>query len=523
MDDPEKILGQALQHLHDQRFASADALLQGLVRVSPMHAEAWHLLGISQAQQGQLEIAIQFLRKASALNSDSPALHTDLGNALMLAKQLGDALTAFAHALALDPDNAVAHSNRANTLKELGRYSDARAGYETALQLNPGFVDAHSNLGVLFKELGQFEESVTHFRNAIRVNPGYFDAHNHLGVALHYLGHQDSAVKCFRTALTLKPDHPEAAFSLGCCLLLKGEFTEGWLLYEYRRKLNRDIHESYRRFDGHREWDGHCGPPAKTLLIWSEQGLGDTLQFCRYAQLVADSNTRVFLEVQKTLKTLLSTSLKNITVLGHGDPLPDFDFHCPLLTLPKLLAIQPENPRSSTPYLFAGPGYRDTQSSRPRKPASSRIGVVWSGNAHPFLANDHRRSIPFALFRQLFAVNAQWISLQKEMHSIDQPHVQQSELQDHSSSIRDFADTAALMDTVDLVISIDTSVAHLAGAMGKPVWTLLPYVADWRWLLDREDSPWYPTMRLFRQPAMGDWPSVLHRVKLELQKWLDGK
>lgn len=523
MPDPAPILDQAIQHLQSRRFAEAEELLQQMISHDPQRAEAWHIFGILHAQQGRTQKAIECLHKALCIAPDSPALHTDLGNVLKLANKTADALAAYDKALALDPDNVAAHGNRANVLKELNRFSEAQAGYETALRLNPDFVDAHSNLGLLLIELGQFDESVAHCRNAIQVNPESFDAHNHLGLAQLHLGLHDRAIECFRKALTLKPGHPEATFSLACCLLLKGEFTEGWALYEWRRRFNSVIHESYKRFDSHREWDGLCGPPKKTLLIWSEQGLGDTLQFCRYAQLVADPDTRVFLEVQQPLKSLLATSLKKITILGHGDPLPDFDFHCPLLTLPKLLAIQPEHPRSSTPYLFAEPGYRGTQPPRPCKPAPSRIGVVWSGNPHPFAANDHRRSIPFTLFKQLFSDEYEWVSLQKEVAPADQSLIKQTKLQNCSSTIHDFADTAALIETVDLVISIDTSVAHLAGAMGKPTWTLLPYVADWRWLLDREDSPWYPTMRLFRQPAAGDWPAVLHRVKTELQKWPDEK
>jgi hypothetical protein len=330
------------------------------------------------------------------------------------------------------------------------------------------------------------------------------------------LGRYDDALQSYQQASALKPDFANVQWNEGFCRLLLGDFAKGWEKYESRWQIE-DICKP-RDFSQPR-WSGDTDVQDKTILLYAEQGLGDTLQFCRYVELLADLGAKVFLEVPASLKTLL-TSLRGVSgFISRGDDLTGIDYHCPLLSLPLACQTRLETIPANIPYLFSQPDKVQRWHDRLGQKTQPRVGVVWSGNsAHK---NDRNRSLPLPELLTLRTADWQLISLQKELRGSDAALLaEQPVLQHYGEQLRDFSDTAALIELMDVVISVDTSVAHLAAAMGKPTWILLPYAPDWRWLLEREDSPWYPTVRLFRQTRHGDWHSVLERVTDELNKAL---
>jgi tetratricopeptide (TPR) repeat protein len=540
MSTLEQELQLALELLQDGRPAKAAQLLEKVAAKRPPSAPVLHMLGVALAQQANWPRALDCLRHAIALDSNSAFLQADLGNILSLAGRPEEALAAFDRAVALDAGNASHHSNRANVLSALGRNDEALADYDAAIALAPDFVDALYNRALLLQKLQRLDEAgagfsrvlslnaehagahnglghvrlmeghylsaIPHFEAAIARQPGYADAHHNLGFARYHLAQYDEALSAFRRSLAARPDSSVTRFGAACCLLASSQFAEGWPLYESRRDL------ASGRPDGPfqvPEWQGeNCG----RLLIRAEQGLGDTLQFCRYAKTVADRGIRVWLQVQPTLTALLANLDRRITVLAQDDALPAVDRQCDLLSLPRIFEWQSPLPVDRTPYLAANGGPKDILTHLPPADGRRRIGLVWNGNPHPFFAHDHRRSIPFAQFRQILTPDLMGVCLQKDISDTDRTALQSAGVTVMSDHLQDFSDTAALVDAMDLVVSIDTAVAHLAGAMGKPVWILLPHVADWRWLLDRQDSPWYPSARLFRQTANGDWSTVITAV-----------
>lgn len=544
MSTLDRNLQTALAHLQDGQVAEAVRLLEQAAAEHPQSTSALHMLGVALAQQAQWARALDCLHRAVALDRDSASLQADLGNVLALAGRRQEALTAFDRAIASDPGNASHHSNRANVLSALGRDDEALAGYETAIAFAPDFIDAlynralllqkgqrfddagaafasvialdtnhagaHNGLGYTRLMQGQHEAAIPCFEAAILRQPGYADAHHNLGFARYHLAQYADALAAFRRSLAARPDSHGTQFGAACCLLARGEFAEGWPLYEARRGLSLTQSGRTSRIP---EWQGEtCG----SLLLRAEQGLGDTLQFCRYAKTVADRGIRVWLEVQPPLKTLLAGLDPRITVLTQGDALPAIERQCDLLSLPRILKWRSPIPVDRSAYLTAEARHKDILKHIPPANGRRRVGLVWNGNPHPFFAHDHRRSIPFALFRDILTADVQGICLQKDIRETDRTALAADGVTELSAQLRDFSDTAALVDAMDLVISIDTAAAHLAGAMGKPVWILLPHVADWRWLLDRTDSPWYPSARLFRQPVNGDWSAVITSVRQAL-------
>lgn len=514
-DDTVNVVPEQLQR---GAFAEAEASCRAILASRPAHHEALHMLGLAVAQQGRLEEAVGHIQAAIALRRDVPALHSNLGNVQKLLGRQEAALASFDTALALAPDYAEAHSNRGNVLRELGRDDEALADYDAAIALAPHFADAHYNRGVVLQGMDRPLDALESYQAAINRAPAYAQAHNNRGLALQTLGRHDEALAAFAAASRLRPDYAEAHLHEGFCRLAAGDFRRGWPKYEYRRRLPGFPGRADR--PPHLLWPGAALRAGTTVLLWAEQGLGDTLQFCRYAAVAADRGARVVLEVQPALKSLLRNTPGIDSIHAQGEPAPDFDFHSPLLSLPLLAGTDFSNMPAAVPYVHADPQRIQKFSARLGEKRRPRIGVVWSGNPSPYDRNDHRRSIPFEQFARLLHPAVQWVSLQKETREQDRRLSVNSGVIDVQDDIRDFADTAALAGLMDRVISIDTAVAHLAGAMAKPLWVLLPQQADWRWFRERQDSPWYPTATLFRQAQPGDWSDVLARVAVALQAWL---
>jgi len=404
-----------------------------------------------------------------------------------------------------------------------GRLAEAATSFQEALRLRPDFSEAYNNLGNVLSALGRFIEAVASYREALRLKPDSPVPHNNLGNVLRDLGRYTEAEASYREALRLQPDYPDAHSNLGYVLLLTGSFAEGWEECEWRWKTAH-MSGGVRDFSAPL-WNGE--PVGdRTILLHAEQGLGDTLQFCRYIPPIAAS-ARTVLEVQPPLIRLLSRLPGIAQIVARGDPLPTFDLYCPLLSLPRALGTTLDTIPGVSPYLSADPTVAAFWRGRFVGLGGLRVGIVWAGGrtlAPMLAAVDQRRSIALDMLAPLGEVSGiSWISLQKgEPAAQTAKPPQGMALHDFTADLHDFADTAALVDGLDLVITVDTAVAHLTGALGKPVWLLNRFDTDWRWLWGRDDSPWYPTLRQFRQPTPGDWNRVIGAVRDALSQLAAG-
>lgn len=388
------------------------------------------------------------------------------------------------------------------------------ASYERALEIDPHFTDSLLNRGNVLQDMGRVEEALAAYDEILAVKGDSPAIWNNRGNVYEAMRRYQDALHCYDRSLALDANYGPAQWNRALLNLQYGNLRDGWQGYESRwhnELLN--VYNENRHFT-EPLWLGADSLEGKTILLFAEQGLGDTLQFCRYAPLVKARGAHVLLEVQPPLVGLLGSLAGVDRVIAKGDELPAFDFQCPLMSLP--LAFGTEVDTIPAPERYLAPDQRrvTTWSARLGPRRRPRVGLVWSGNVQH--ANDHNRSIPFAQLAPLFAQNCDFFSLQKEYRKDDIALLDASAVTRMDALLFDFADTAALAEQMDVVIAVDTSVAHLAAALGKPVWLMLPNVADWRWLTERGDSPWYPSMRLFRQPARGDWDSVIAALAREL-------
>jgi hypothetical protein len=421
------------------------------------------------------------------------------------AKVLGEVLAA-------DSDNPDALHLMGVTAHRVGLSESAVGLIERAIRLKPREPRYHSNCGEIYRRMGKLDLAIAHLRQSLSLDPRYSMAHGNLGSALLDQGKIIPAINSFRAAIRLDPNNPEAHWNLSLALLLTGNFEEGWREYDWRWEASQ---KQAKRTYPQPQWDG-SDLSGRTILLYSEQGLGDALQFIRYVPLVAARGGRVVVECRPELKRLLE-SMPGIVLTATGESLPQFDVHLPILSLPRVFGTTLENIPAQVPYLSPAPDLvRRWQERAGFGRDRLNIGLAWAGNRSH--VNDRNRSIPFDTFLPLLDVpGVAFYSLQKGDGAEASPGRQMNpSVVDLTGDLVDFEDTAALVSHLDLLISVDTAVAHLAGALAKPVWTLLPYVPDWRWMLERDDSPWYPTMRLFRQTTPGDWASVIRSVAGEL-------
>ena len=461
------------------RLAEAEPLYLAILHEVPAHFDALHLIGVVRQQQGRDAEAIAFIDRA----------------------------------LALRPDNAAALSNRALSLRALGRAHEALACCDRALAVKPDFADAHNNRGLALAALKRPAEALKSYEAALSHAPAHIDALNNCGIALFEVNRLDEALVCFDRVLALRPGHVHGSWNRAQVLLLMGDFARGWPEHEGRLASNPGLNRGFTQ----PLWLGDAPLAGRTILLRAEQGLGDTIQFCRYAPMVAARGARVVLEVQRPLVDLMRTLDGAIEVVARGDALPEFDLHCPLLSLPLAFKTELTTIPARTPYLRAPAGAIDWKSRLGTK--RPRIGLVWSGN--PGHKRDATRSIPFYALMPLLDIDASFVSLQKDVRASDAALLKQTgQVVDVADSLTSFAETASLIATLDLVISVDTSAAHLTGALGKPLWLLLPQVPDWRWLMGRDDSPWYPTARLFRQDTTRAWGGVVARIRAALEDFV---
>jgi tetratricopeptide (TPR) repeat protein len=534
------------------RLADAESIYKHILATYPDHSDSLHLLGVIFHQRGDHVAAIQQIDLALRGSPDNAVALNNRGNALHALKRYEEALASYDRALATQPDYAdalcnrgaalhelkryeealascdrtiarqpdypEAHSNRGNTLNELKRYEEALASCDRALALWPDFAGAHCNRGNALYELERFEEALASYDRALTLRPGYPKALTNRGVALHDLKRFDEALASYQRALAVAPDYAEAHCREATCRMLTGDFKRGWQEHEWRWQSDQ-LRDAKRNFS-QKLWVGSDKIKGKTVLLHAEQGFGDTIQFCRYVPFMVEQAAHVIVEVQSPLRELMSTLPGDAQIVSRGETLPDFDVHCPLLSLPLAFGTELATIPSATPYLRVPAQAATNWHGRLGRESRPKIGLAWFGS--PEHKNDHNRSIELSsLLSSLAGCNATFVSLQRDVRARDAALLQsRSDLLHFGDELKNFSDTAALISNLDLVISVDTSVAHLAGALAKPVWVLLPFIPDWRWLLDRDDSPWYPTARLFRQDQTRGWDGVMARVHAALHDYI---
>lgn len=544
--------------LHQQgRLADAERIYRKVLRRQPNHFDALHMLGVIAKQTRRTERAVELIRKAIGLNADVAAAHNNLGNALFDLKRPADALASYDRAIALKPDYAMAHNNRGNVLHELKHPADALGSYDRAIALNPDFATAYYNRGLALEDLRRPADALASYDKAIALKPDYAEAynsrgnalknqnrpadalvscdkaialkpdyaeaHNNRGNALFDLKCPEDALASYDRAIALKPDYAEAYSNQSLCLLLMGRFEQGLRQYEWRKKGHKAI--AARSFP-QPIWLGKEDIADKTLFIWWEQGLGDTIQFCRYAKLAEARGAKVILSVQQSLVALLKQISPTIEIINEDEVPNNFDYHCPLLSLPLAFGTTLETIPANIPYLKADLEKSLFWKEKLAEKNKLKVGLVWSGGFRPDLperwAVNSRRNIPLAKLAVLKHPNIDFYSLQKgqpansELAELMRDNWGGPHIINFTSLLNDFSDTAALIENLDLVISVDTSTAHLAGALGKPVWIFNRFDTCWRWFFDRANSPWYPTVRLYRQEKAGDWNNVVQCVKNDL-------
>jgi len=510
--------GHALRDLghHEEAFASYRRALL----LKPRAPDLMTLCGKTlQALRRYVEALTFFDASLSAIPNDIDTLYQScvVLDALQRYETL---LSRCDRILALDPSHALAWIGRGNALQRLQRYDDALNGYDRALAVTGPTAETLGSRGNVLQRLGRYDEAQASYAAAIAAPARGGTGLSVRALALQQMQRHEEALVCYLQLQEMDPGHVVGQTAEAYCRLLIGDFVEGWKKHEARWfEANAAAN---RRHADHPLWLGSEPLMGKAVLLHAEQGYGDTVQFCRYASLVKARGATIILEVHPGLKTLLSSLADVDQLVAIGEGLPRFDLQCPLLSLPLACGTRLETIPSTTPYLQADARRVDGWTKRLLALGGStrlRIGLVWSGN--PEHDNDHNRSMPLSALASVFSLDATFISLQSRVREHDAPVLRESGIVDVGAELYDFSDTAALIETLDLVISVDTAVAHLAGALGKTVWVMLPYVPDWRWLLERDDSPWYPGTRLFRQQRAGDWPGVIERVVDELSRLCD--
>jgi tetratricopeptide (TPR) repeat protein len=509
--NPETLRDEAIALHMRGSLSDAEPLYQESLRQRPDNFQTLLMYGLLTAQTGRLEQAAELFRRAIRIDGNSPVAHNNLGSVLAELKLYEQAVVSFEKAVRLAPQYAEAHSSRGAALGCLKRYEQALASHERAIELQPHSAFAHSNRGNVLLQLQRHEDALASFDTSVGLRPVDAELHTNRGQCLMQMGRYEEAISCFDTCIRLSPNNPEAHYSKGLALLTLGDPERGWPLHEWRTHKGRALPTRAPHLPCPL-WRGQESLHGKTLFLHWEQGLGDTIQFCRYAKLAQERGARVVLEVQPVLAPLLRCLGAGIEIATDLESAHGCDCYSPLMSLPLAFKSDLATIPHATRYLTGDP----TRVARCRSELGSDsmplVGLVWRGN--PLQANDQRRSIELAQLSRYLPQHARYLRLQTELSEVDR-----EVLRSHSwlgQLLRppgDFSDTAALIECLDVVITVDTSIAHLSGALGRKTWLLLPYAPDWRWLLGREDSPWYRSVRLYRQDRAGSWDGPLGRIE----------
>jgi tetratricopeptide (TPR) repeat protein len=512
----EQMFDEAVRRHGIGQSVEAEAMYRAILALQPTHAAASYNLGLVCHMKGRPEEAIAAYRHAIAIHGGYLDAYCNLGAVLQSVGKREEAVAVFRQALAINPAAPVVHLNLGVAWKELGRLDEATASLRRAIEIRPDYEMAYANLAGVLLEQDDAEAAVAACQRAIAINPAEPSAHGNLGLAYAALCRLPEAEAAFREAVALQPEFTEAHFTLAQVLLAQGKFAEGWEHYDWRWKLPA--------YTWRRTWLGECRQPqwngeslqGRRILVYAEQGQGDAIQYVRYLPMVARLAAKVTLAVHPPLKTLFQ-AIPGITVIALDESHRlEFDVHCPLLTLPRIFATRLDSIPADIPYLRPSPA--DAARWRARLPSGQpRVGIVWAGS--PTHTNDRRRSPRLATMMPLFDIpGISFVSLQvgpgrDELATTPLP----AHVRDLGAEVTSFADTAAILDGLDLLITADTAPLHLAGAMGVPVWGMIPFYPHFPWLMHRSDSPWYPTLRLYRQDRYkAGWSGVLDRIRGDL-------
>jgi tetratricopeptide (TPR) repeat protein len=501
--------GSALGKL--KRLDAAIAAYGRAIALAPNYAEAYCDRGCAFAEKEDWNAALADQEKAVSLNPHSAECLANLALALGHFERFEEALLLSQNALKRNPDSFAAWKSHSLALFGIGRFSEALDATDALIRLQPLMAEGYLWRARVLSRLGQPEAALMAAEKARSLAPEDHAKHDAYGNGLIKLNRLEEALAAFGQALKLKPDDADTRWNRALALLQLGRFQEGWREYEYR--IPRHKNEAVRQFPTP-AWRGVEPLKGQRLFLYWEQGFGDTIQFSRYALLAAAAGAQVTLSVQEPLRRLFREFDPAVTVIGPKEQPDSFDLHCPLLSSPLAFDTRLETIPSWSGGYLKSPDAEAAYWAQRLPAARRRIGLVWSGN--PKHGNDFNRSVPLSRFLPLFRSADAWVSLQKDLPESDEASIHATGILNFGSEISDFADTAALISALDLIISVDTSVAHLAGALGKPIWLMLPFAPDFRWLLDRRDSPWYPRMRLFRQDRPGDWDGVVAQISATL-------
>lgn len=542
-------LKQAISWHHQGYLPKAQWMFQQVLAVDPYNFSALEGMGFLLGQMGRFEEALNCFSRASMVRPNEFAVYFNCGTALKELGRYEDALVSFDKALSLNPNFAQAYCSRGSVLNNLQRYDEALASFDKAISCNvnyvnaynnrgavlhktfkrhdealasfnkaialkPNFADAYYNRALLLSAMGQYAGALASYDGAIGIRPDYVDAIYNRAHLLSTMGQYEGALTNYDKAIGIRPDHVDANYNKALLKLLLGDYEAGWPLYEWRWKTDQ-LKNKLRHFK-QGLWLGNQPVSGKTILLHAEQGFGDVIQMVRYVPMLEVLGAKVVLEAPASLVSLLRTLKTTFTLIEKGEELPSFDMHCPIMSLPLAFSTTVATIPAQMPYLSTDAHKQAEMHERFGARSKLRVGLVWSGNSTHL--NDRNRSMPLSILKPLLDLDFEYHSLHKEVSSEDKPVlVEFAQIHSHECELIDYSYTAALIAEMDLVITVDTSVAHLAGALGKKVWILLPYASDFRWMMTRNDSPWYPTARLFRQGRIGDWEGVIADVISELQ------
>ena len=504
-------------------YEQAGHCFRRALELAPDYAEIHNNLGIVFQASGQLVQAIKYYQQALKLEPDFPEAYYNLAKAQEDQELYDEAISNCNRAIALNPDYAEAYNLLGIALNEKKRSTEAIEKFRYAIELNPTEAEFYNNLGMALKNEIRFEEAFAHYRRALEMEPDFMQAYYNLANLLRDIGSCDQAIINYKRAISLKPDYAEAHWNLSLALLLKGEYTQGFKAYKWRR--NADL-KTITKFHltGKPRWDG-SDLKGKTLFVHYEQGLGDNLQFIRYLPMIKQRGATIVFETLPLLLGLFTNLpfIDRLVAYSRDRKAPvEFDCYTSLMDLPHIFGTTIDNVPAQVPYIYADPAKAEYWKQKLAGP-QLKVGIVWAGS--PEHGNDHNRSCKFEQFLPLAEIEGVKLYSRQKGAAAQQLEVSaaRTAVTDITAQFEDFTDTAAAVKNLDLVISVDTSVLHLAGAMAKPTWALLPFAPEWRWMLNRQDSPWYPTMQLFRQTKWGDWNSLFDCVAKQLKALVNTK
>lgn len=517
---PETEIKNLIREYKERRFDNAIKLALSITQRFPTHQFSWKLLGGLLGITGKHHEAIKANQKALDLLLNDNEVYNNMGNSYRALGKLEDAVRSYKKAIELKPDYSEAFNNLGLTLRELNKLMQSEESYKKAIELKPEQAKYHNNLGVTLNELGKLDESEKSYKKGIELNPEYIECYTNLGITLQELGKLDESEESYKKAIELKPNYAEANYCLSLLYNLRGDLKKGFKLYEWRyhEKIKITGPPNKKLF-----WDGKKSIKNKKILVYGEQGFGDTIQFFRYLSILQNMGADVIFKVKSKLHHLFSAPNDKIQIIDNFQEINRIDFESPLMSLPYLLKTDINSIPSSVPYLKADI-YKIEEWGKKLKSKKFKIGICWQGSKAKV---DKGRSFPLSLFNDISKIpNLELISLYKgdeenQILNID------FDLNNFGNNFDNekhaFIDTAAIMMHCDLIITSDTAIAHLAGALGRPVWVALKNIPEWRWMLNRSDSPWYPTMNLYRQNKFNDWGYVFDLMKKDLNEIMSDK